>query len=147
VSFRFSVVGYRLSQLLCLNLVIDYHRLYLSIRFGCELSVFSCGLWVVGFHSDCAWIWLLIITDFILIFVSVVGFQFSVFGCELSVVGFHCAWIWLLIITGVISIAILFVSVVRYQLSVVGFQLWVITGFISVFVSVLYSSHLPMLLV
>jgi tyrosine kinase 3 len=161
-SCELSVVGFRLSQWLCLDLVIDYHGCYFnrySLRFGCELSVFSCGLWVIGCYSDCAWIWLSVITGFISVFVSVVGyrlwvfrvtalgfgywlsrvlfqslfssFRFSVIGCGVSVFG--CG----------LSVLSFRLWVFSCELSVVGFHsdcawIWllIITGVISVFVSV-----------
>jgi len=85
--FRFSVVSFRLWVFRSWFLVLGFR------------------LWVLGFHGDCGWVGLLIITGVILIFVSnlfvsVVGCRFSVFGfrlwvmgCGFSVLG---SWFWVL---------------------------------------------------
>ena len=100
-----------------MNLVIDYYRCYLSIRFGCGVSVFGFRFSVVGYGLWVFRSWFLVL-----------GSRLWVFGCQLSVVGFHgdCGWIWLLIITGVISIAVLFVLVVGCGFSVLGSGFWVL---------------------
>jgi hypothetical protein len=62
VGCGFSGVGFRFSRLLCLNLVVDYYRCYLSILersvffsvVGCRFPGVGCGLWVFGFHGYCA---------------------------------------------------------------------------------------------
>jgi len=56
---------------------------------GFRFSVVGSRLWVLGFHGDCGWVWLLIITGVILIFGSILFV--SVVGCGFSVLG---SWFW-----------------------------------------------------
>jgi hypothetical protein len=82
VGFPFLVLGSGFS-------VFGFPFSVLGSRFwvlGCRLSVVGCRLSVVGFHGDCGWVWLLIITGVILIFVS--NLFVSVVGSEFWVVGF-----------------------------------------------------------
>jgi hypothetical protein len=58
---------------------------------GSGFSVVGYQLSVFGFHGDCGWIWLLIITGVIsiaVLFVLVVGCGFSVLGSGFWVLGF-----------------------------------------------------------